>query len=59
MMNRFDDYGDKRCTNLLQAMELGDFGRDEVLDRLNNLKQLRCEDEAKLSGLLKTMSVQP
>jgi site-specific DNA recombinase len=45
---------EQRRANLLQAMELGEFGKDEVLDRLNNLKRLRHEDEAKLSDLLKT-----
>jgi site-specific DNA recombinase len=45
---------EQRRTNLLQALELGEFGKDEVLDRLNNLKRLRHEDEAKLSDLLKT-----
>jgi site-specific DNA recombinase len=45
---------EQRRTNLLQALELGEFGKDEVLDRLNNLKRLRHEDEAKLNDLLKT-----
>ena len=45
---------EQRRTNLLQALELGEFGKDEVLDRLNNLKRLRHEDEAKLTDLLKT-----
>jgi hypothetical protein len=34
--------------------ELGEFGKDEVLDRLNNLKRLRHEDKAELTDLLKT-----
>jgi site-specific DNA recombinase len=45
---------EKRRSNLLEAMELGEFEKDEVLDRLNNLKRLRQEDEAKLTDLLKT-----
>ena len=42
-----------RRSNLLEALELGEFGKDEVLDRLNNLKRLQHEDEMKLSDLLK------
>ncbi len=45
---------EQRRTNLLQALELGEFGKDEVLDRLNNLKRLRHEDEAKLNDFLNT-----
>jgi site-specific DNA recombinase len=45
---------EQRRTNLLQAMELGEFGKDEILDRLNNLKRLRHEDEVKVTDLLKT-----
>ncbi len=45
---------ERRRTNLLQAMELGEFEKDEILDRLNNLKNLRHEDETKLSDLLST-----
>jgi hypothetical protein len=45
---------EQRRINLLQALELGEFEKDEILDRLNNLKRLRHEDEAKLSDLLKT-----
>jgi len=45
---------EKRRSNLLEAMELDEFERDEILDRLNNLKRLRTEDEAKLNDLLKT-----
>lgn len=45
---------EQRRSNLLEAMELGEFGKDEVLDRLNSLKRLRREDEAKLNDLLKT-----
>ena len=44
---------EQRKTNLLQAMELGEFEKDEILDRLNNLKRLRMEDETKLADLLK------
>jgi hypothetical protein len=45
---------EQRRSNLLQAMELGEFEKDEILDRLNNLKRLRHKDEARLSDLLKT-----
>jgi site-specific DNA recombinase len=45
---------EQRRINLLQALELGEFEKDEILDRLNNLKRLRHEDEAKLNDLLKT-----
>jgi len=44
---------EQRRTNLLQAMELGEFEKDEILDRLNNLKHLRIEDGTKLADLLK------
>jgi site-specific DNA recombinase len=42
-----------RRSNLLKAMELGEFDSDEVLDRLNNLKHARAEDEARLNILVK------
>lgn len=42
-----------RRIHLLEALELGEFGKDEVLDRLNNIKRLRHEDELKLQGLKK------
>ena len=45
---------DRRRSNLLEAMELGEFDKDEILDRLSNLKRLRHEDEAKLNDLQKT-----
>ncbi|HUX48206.1 MAG TPA: recombinase family protein [Dehalococcoidia bacterium] len=45
---------EKRRSNLLEAMELGEFEKDEILDRLNNIKRLRHEDDAKLNGLLRT-----
>jgi chromosome segregation ATPase len=51
--NNLRNYEQRRA-NLLQALELGEFGHDEVLDRLNNLKRLRREDEAKLTDLEKT-----
>ena len=35
-------------------MELGEFEKNEILDRLNNLKRLRHEDEVKLADLIKT-----
>ena len=44
---------EQRRKNLLEALELGEFGKDEVLDRLNNLKRLRHEEEAKLNDMLK------
>jgi len=46
------NYGQRR-THLLEAMELGEFDRDEILDRLNNIRRLRCEDELRLNDLLK------
>ena len=46
-------YGQRRI-NLLEAMELGEFDKDEILDRLNNIKRLCCEDELRLNDLLKT-----
>jgi site-specific DNA recombinase len=45
---------EQRRSNLLEAMELGEFGKDEILDRLNNIKRLQHEDEARLNDLLKT-----
>ena len=45
---------EQRRSNLLQALELGEFSNDEILDRLNNLKRLRREDEAKLTDLQRT-----
>jgi site-specific DNA recombinase len=41
----------KRRTNLLEAMELGEFEKDEILDRLNKLKLLTNENETKLKRL--------
>ena len=35
-------------------MELGEFRKGEVLDRVNNLKRLRHADEAKLNDLFRT-----
>jgi hypothetical protein len=35
-------------------MELGEFEKNEILDRLNNLKRLRQEDEGRLNDLIKT-----
>lgn len=43
-----------RRSNLLEAMELGEFEKDEILDRLNNIKRLSHEDETKLNDLRKT-----
>ena len=31
----------QRRSNLLEAMELGEFAQDEILDRLNNIRRLR------------------
>jgi site-specific DNA recombinase len=45
---------EQRRSNLLNAMELGEFEKDEVLDRLNNIKRLRHEDEIRLNDLQKT-----
>lgn len=45
---------EKRRSNLLEAIELDEFDKDEILDRLNNLKRLRTEDEAKLNDLQQT-----
>jgi len=35
-------------------MELGEFDKNDILDRLNNIKRLRHEDEVKLNDLMKT-----
>ena len=35
-------------------MELGEFAQDEILDRLNNIKRLRRENEIQLNDLMKT-----
>jgi len=43
-----------RRSHLLEAMELGEFEKDEILDRLNNIKRLQQEDETKLNDLRKT-----
>jgi hypothetical protein len=43
-----------RRRHLLEAMELGEFEKDEILDRLNNIKHPRHEDEIKLNDLRKT-----
>lgn len=45
---------EQRRNNLLGAIELGEFDKDEILDRLNKIKHLRTEDAAKLSELKKT-----
>ena len=45
---------EQRRSNLLEAMEPGEFEKNEILDRLNNIKHLHQEDEAKLEDLLKT-----
>ena len=45
-------YGQRRI-NLFEAMELGEFDKDEVLNRLNNIKRLRYEDELRLNDLLR------
>ena len=45
---------ERRRSNLLEAMELGEFKKDEILDRLNTIKRLRHEDEVKLNDLVKT-----
>ncbi|MGB2827504.1 MAG: recombinase family protein [Dehalococcoidales bacterium] len=43
---------DKRRNNLLEAMELGEFDKDEILDRLNKLKLLNSETETRLKQLV-------
>ena len=35
-------------------MELGEFKKDKILDRLNTIKRLRHEDEIKMNDLVKT-----
>ena len=45
-------YGQRRI-NLFEAMELGEFDKDEILNRLNNIKRLRYEDELRLNDLLR------
>jgi hypothetical protein len=45
---------EKRRSNLLEAKELGEFGKNEILDRLSNIKHFRIEDEIKLGDLKKT-----
>ena len=42
-----------RRTNLLPAMELAEFEKDEILDRLNNLRRLRHDDETRRTDLVK------
>jgi len=44
----------QRKVNLLEAMELGEFEKDEILDRLNKIKRLCSEDEARLNDLVNT-----
>jgi site-specific DNA recombinase len=44
----------ERRRNLLDAMELGEFQKNEILDRLNKIKRLQTDDEAKLIDLKKT-----
>ncbi len=45
---------DERRRNLLEAMELGEFEKNEILDRLNKVKRLQVDDEIKLNDLKKT-----
>ena len=45
---------DQRRSNLLEAMELGEFDKDEILDRLGNLKRMRQDEDKKLIELLDT-----
>jgi hypothetical protein len=45
---------EQRRKNLLDAMEMGEFNKDEILDRLNKIKILQPEDEVRLKDLLKT-----
>ena len=46
---------EQRRVNLLEAMELGEFGTDEILDWLNNIKRLRTENEIKINDLRQTI----
>jgi len=41
----------RRQSNLLEALEFDEFGKDQVLDYLNNLEHLRNQDETKLDQL--------
>jgi hypothetical protein len=43
----------QRRSNLLEALELGEFDKNEVLDRLNSLKYLREQNELKLKDIVK------
>ena len=43
-----------RRSNLLEAMEFGEFEKDEVLDRLNSIKHLCQENKFRLNDTLKT-----
>ena len=45
---------EERRRNLLEAMELGEFEKNEVLDRLNKVKRLQVDDETKLNDLKKS-----
>ncbi|MDV2989994.1 MAG: recombinase family protein [Dehalogenimonas sp.] len=45
---------EQRRNKLLEAIEWGEFEKDEILDRLNILKRLRSDDEVKLKELVKT-----
>jgi len=47
-------YFEQRRKNLLDALEMGEFSRDEILDRLNKIKILQRDDEVRLKDLLKT-----
>jgi hypothetical protein len=51
--NTLQNY-ERRRSNILKATELGEFEQDEILDRLNNIKRLRCENEIPLNDLMKT-----
>jgi len=52
LRKKLKDY-DKRQSNLLAAFELGEFDKDEILDRLNNLKRLRSKSKTELAQLIK------
>lgn len=45
---------EQRRSNLLEAMELGEFDEDEILDRLGNLKRMYQDEDQKLREILDT-----
>jgi hypothetical protein len=51
LKKRLAEYN-KRRSNLLEAIELGEFDKDEILDRLSKLKLIHGEDETRLKQLI-------